>query len=137
MEFGHNVQTEQVYAPVENMTGSGTQYMMREFIRRAVFSDGTGEYRIPPEPGPNETVRLRLRTARGNVFAAVLVTGTQRIQMSVTESDVLFDYYETQITLGEENIEYYFLVWSGEKYYYYNQIGVSEEHDPRHNLKII
>ena len=70
MELGHNVQTEQVYAPVENMTGQGTGYMMREFIRRAVFSDGTGEYRIPSEPDAGDTVRIRLRTARGNVFAA-------------------------------------------------------------------
>ena len=137
MEFGHNVQTEQVYAPVENMTGSGTQYMMREFIRRAVFSDGTGEYRIPSEPEAGEVVRIRLRTARGNVFAAVLVIGSQRIQMTVRESDVLFDYYETSYTLGEENIEYYFLIWSGEKYYYYNQIGVSDELDPTYNFKIM
>ena len=99
MEFGRNAQTEQVYAPVENMTGSGTEYMMREFIRRAVFSDGTGEYRIPPEPEPFETVTLRLRTARGNVFAAVLVAGSQRLQMVLKESDILFDYYEVSLKI--------------------------------------
>ena len=101
MELGHNVQTEQVYAPVENMTGQGTGYMMREFIRRAVFSDGTGEYRIPSEPDAGDTVRIRLRTARGNVFAAVLVIGAQRIQMGIAESDILFDYYEDRSKIKE------------------------------------
>lgn len=137
MEFGRNAQTEQVYAPVENMTGSGTEYMMREFIRRAVFSDGTGEYRIPPEPEPFETVTLRLRTARGNVFAAVLVAGSQRLQMVLKESDILFDYYEVSLKLTDENIEYYFLIWSGEKYYYYNQIGVTDELNEVYNFKIM
>ena len=137
MEFGHNIQTEQSYAPVESMTGSSTAYMMREFIRRAVFSDGTEEYRIPAEPGPDEDVRIRLRTARGNVFAAVLVAGEERLQMTVAESDSLFDYYEAVIHTGTSNIEYYFLIWSGEKHYFYNYTGVSEELNEMYNFKIM
>jgi len=137
MEFRHNVQTEQSYAPVESMAGSSTEYMMREFIRRAVFSDGTGEYRIPAEPRPDEDVRIRLRTARGNVFAAVLVAGEKRVQMTVVESDMLFDYYEAVIHTGTANIEYYFLIWSGEKYYYYNYTGVSDVLDETYNFKIM
>ncbi|MBR6474889.1 MAG: glycoside hydrolase family 13 protein [Lachnospiraceae bacterium] len=111
--------------------------MMREFIRRAVFSDGTKDYRIPPEPEAGDTVRIRLRTARGNAFAAVLVTNEQRIQMSVVSSDALFDYYEATLTIGEENISYYFLIWSGDKYYYYNQTGVTEAPDPTYDFKIM
>ena len=137
MEFGHNIQTEQSYAPLESMTGSSTEFMMREFIRRAVFSDGTKDYRIPPEPEAGDTVRIRLRTARGNAFAAVLVTNEQRIQMSVVSSDALFDYYEATLTIGEENISYYFLIWSGDKYYYYNQTGVTEAPDPTYDFKIM
>ena len=137
MEFGHNIQTEQSYAPLESMTGSSTEFMMREFIRRAVFSDGTKDYRIPPEPEAGDTVRIRLRTARGNAFAAVLVTNEQRIQMTVVSSDALFDYYEATLTIGEENISYYFLIWSGDKYYYYNQTGVTEAPDPTYDFKIM
>jgi alpha-glucosidase len=137
MEISHNTKNEQSYAPVESMAGSSTEFMMREFIRRAVFSDGTKDYRIPPEPEAGETVRIRLRTARGNAFAAVLVTGEQRIQMSVDISDALFDYYEASLTVGEEPIEYYFLIWSGEKYYYYNQVGVTESPDPTYDFKIM
>ena len=137
MEFGHNIQTEQSYAPLESMTGSSTEFMMREFIRRAVFSDGTKDYRIPPEPEAGDTVRIRLRTARGNAFAAVLVTNEQRIQMSVVSSDALFDYYEATLTIGEDNISYYFLIWSGDKYYYYNQTGVTEAPDPTYDFKIM
>ena len=137
MEFGHNIQTEQSYAPLESMTGSSTEFMMREFIRRAVFSDGTKDYRIPPEPEAGDTVRIRLRTARGNAFAAVLVTNEQRIQMTVVSSDPLFDYYEATLPVGEENISYYFLIWSGDKYYYYNQTGVTEAPDPTYDFKIM
>ncbi|MBR5766110.1 MAG: alpha amylase N-terminal ig-like domain-containing protein, partial [Lachnospiraceae bacterium] len=111
--------------------------MMREFIRRAVFSDGTKDYRIPPEPEAGDTVRIRLRTARGNAFAAVLVTNEQRVQMSVVSSDALFDYYEATLPVGEENISYYFLIWSGDKYYYYNQTGVTEAPDPTYDFKIM
>ena len=93
------------------MSGSNTAFMVREFIRRAVFSDGTDQYRIPAEPEAGEKVRLRLRTARGNVFATVLVIGETRMQMTVVESDDLFDYYETSFVVGSENIEYYFLIW--------------------------
>ena len=137
MEFGHNIQTETAYAPVESMAGSSTAFMMREFIRRAVFSDGTKDYRIPPEPEAGETVRIRLRTARGNAFAAVLVIGEHRIQMSVVSSDALFDYYEASFKVGDENIGYHFLIWSGEKYYYYNQTGVTEQPDPIYDFMIM
>jgi len=137
MEFGHRTQTEQNYAPVENMAGSNTEYMVREFIRRAVFSDGTGQYRIPQEPEAGEKVRIRLRTARGNVFAAVLITDETRVQMAVVESDDLFDYFEASFIVGEKITEYYFLIWSGDKYYYYNQVGVSDEHDPLYNFKVM
>ena len=41
---------------------------MRPILRkRALFSDGTSDYRIPPEPKAGEHVKLRFRTAADNV----------------------------------------------------------------------
>lgn len=125
------------YAPLESMDGSNTGYMTKQFIRRAVFSDGTSEYRIPAEPGCNETVRLRLRVARGNASAAVVVVGSRRIQMHVAESDGMFDYYEAEYNTGTENVSYHFLIWCGEKYYFYNNIGVTEQHNSEYDFYLM
>lgn len=41
---------------------------MRPILRkRALFSDGTSDYRIPPEPKAGEHVKFRFRTAADNV----------------------------------------------------------------------
>ena len=44
----------------------------------ALFSDGTSEYRCPPEPMPFENVKIRFRTARDNVDVVYLVTNNGR-----------------------------------------------------------
>lgn len=125
------------YAPIEPMVDSNTGFMTKHFIRKAVFSDGSPEYRIPMEPGCNEKVRLRLRTARGNVAAAVLVVGATRIPMRVAEYDKLFDYYEAEYLTGTERVDYYYILWCGEKYYFYNAVGVTEEHNPDYNFMLM
>lgn len=130
-------QHDSEYAPLESMAGSSTAYMTREFIRRAVFSDGTSQYRIPAEPERGDKVTIRLRTARGNCFACVLVTADFRLQMSLEKSDALFDYYSASFRVEDRTVEYYFLIWSGDSPYYYNQVGVSEELNPDYNFKIM
>lgn len=130
-------QINESFAPVESMADSNTGYMTSIFVRRAVFSDGTSEYRIPTEPEAGEPVRIRIRVARGNVSAVVLVIGSQRLQMQPVKSDKLFDFYEAVYTMGSENIEYYFLIWCGENYYFYNSLGVGEELQPRYNFKLM
>lgn len=139
-EFNANAQNERIggyYAPVESMADSNTGFMRKDFVRRAVFSDGLGEYRIPMEPDVNSPVRLRIRTARGNVSAAVLVVGEQRFAMKVAESDALFDYYEATYVTGTSNVDYYFLLWCGDRYYFYNNIGVSEEHNSDYDFRLM
>lgn len=125
------------YAPIEPMAGSNTGFMTKHFIRRAVFSDGTAEYRIPAEPGCYEQVRLRLRVARGNASAAVAVVGTVRLTMHMAESDGMFDYYETIYTTSVNNVRYYFLIWCGDRFYFYNNVGVTEEHDETYDFAIM
>ena len=36
---------------------------MSDYTRHAAFCDGTESYRIPSQPKPGDTLRLRLRTA--------------------------------------------------------------------------
>ena len=70
------------------------------FNPQALFSDGTPFYRIPSEPGENELVRIRFRSARENVDEVYLVCGNDRQLMEKTSNDRLFDYYEGTIQIG-------------------------------------
>ena len=72
------------------------QYIMqmRPILRkRALFSDGTEDYRSPAEPKAGELVTIRFRTARDNVDAVWLCTEQKKYFMEKTESEGLFDYY--------------------------------------------
>ncbi len=58
------------------------QYIMqmRPILRkRALFSDGTEDYRSPAEPKAGELVTIRFRTARDNVDAVWLCTEQKSI----------------------------------------------------------
>ncbi len=126
----HNKTINENYAPVEAMANSNIGFMTTQFIRRAVFSDGTDEYRNPPEPGCFENVCLRIRVARGNASAVVCVVGNQRIPMSLDWNTPVFDFYSCTYKTGDTNVPYYFLIWCGDQYYFYNAVGVTEDHDP-------
>ena len=93
----------------------------------ALFSDGTSEYRIPPEPQPFENVKIRFRTARDNVDMVYLVTNTERYEMTKVYDDRLFDYYEAEISLTEQRVDYYFEIYAGRAMCYYNAKGVFRE----------
>ena len=67
---------------------------MRPILRkRALFSDGTSDYRIPPEPKAGEHVKLRFRTAADNVDLVVLCHEDERIEMQIADRESDFDYY--------------------------------------------
>ncbi len=102
----------------------------------ALFSDGTKEYRIPPEPMPFETVRLRFRTARDNVDEVFVVTNDQKLEMTKVYDDRLFDYYEVEIALTDQRMEYYFEIRAGRAVCYYNAKGVFREVQPYYNFFI-
>ena len=107
------------------------------FDPQALFSDGTIDYRIPPEPKINEKVKIRFRSGRENIEQVVLVYDeTNRIEMKKVSNDRLFDYYECEIQLGTEKIEYYFEVHSGQYTCYYNSVGVCSGVEPYYNFFI-
>ncbi len=97
-----------------------------QFVPEAVFSDGTMQFRNPPEPMPFDKVLIRLRTAVSNVdTVTVSVNGTMFL-MQKAESDPLFDYYEKAVTVGEEKMNYFFLLQYKQETYYYCRIGTTD-----------
>ncbi|MCR5332090.1 MAG: alpha amylase N-terminal ig-like domain-containing protein, partial [Lachnospiraceae bacterium] len=128
----------EMFVPAEpQIDNSSTGYMTENFIGRAVYSDGSSRYRFPAEPENGDTVKIRIRVARGNASAVVLVVDTMRRVMSIVKSDAMFDYYEAEFTLGDTKVEYYFIIHCDYKVYYYNRIGVNQKYYPEYNLRII
>ena len=63
------------------------RYMMQMrpvLSKGALFSDGTKDYRIPPEPKENEKVTIRFRTKRDNVDMVWLCTKEQKTVLIIT-----------------------------------------------------
>ena len=95
--------------------------------REALFSDGTGAYRIPPEPKENEYVRIRMRAAHGDTLDVFLCTDGTRYPMGYCETDGDFDYYQTRIPLSFHKITYYFEIHEYNEICYLDRFGVSPE----------
>lgn len=111
---------------------------MRPILRKPVlFSDGTADYRIPPEPKAGEKVRIRFRTAANNVDLVLLCHGEERLEMKLAERNRDFDYYETEIRLGDERYSYHFEVISGMVRCSYDRAGVAREYRPQYEFVIV
>ena len=111
---------------------------MRLILRkRALFSDGTADYRMPPEPKAGDTVKIRFRTAADNVDLVVLCHEDEHIEMYLTDCDRDFDYYEAEIRVGEEQYKYHFEIISGMLRCTYDRAGVSRDFRPQYEFCII
>ena len=104
------------------------------FNPQALFCDGTQFYRNPTEPEPGDRVRLRFRSARENLDSVVLVFNDQRIEMEKIFNDRIFDYYETYVELGNEQVYYYFEVHCGQMVCYYNNVGLCSSVEEYYNF---
>ena len=104
----------------------------------SLFSDGTKEYRIPAEPMPGDEVTLKFRAALANVDSVYVICNGERHKMEIEESDTSFDYFAVKLPpIGEEKIEYYFEVTSGNATCFYNKIGVEYDNNPTYNFSIM
>ena len=94
-------------------------------ILSSFFSDETELYRIPAEPEPGETVRIRLRTAKYSVSRALFhIYGQDMgIIMRKVMTDEGFDYFETEIACGKEEIGYCFAAECGGERILYDKLG--------------
>ncbi len=116
------------------------QYMMqmRPLLRKhALFSDGTKDYRNPPEPGEHETVTLTFRTAKNNVDIVWLCSEQGKIPMERRESRGEFDFYQASVQLGTEEYRYYFEIATGMLHCYYDRVGVSPQVRPEYAFAIV
>lgn len=104
------------------------------FNPQALFSDGTQFYRYPTEPDPGDRVRLRFRSARGNLDYVVLVFEGQHIQMKKIFNDRIFDYYEAYVQMESEQVYYYFEVHCGQMVCYYNSVGLCSNVEEYYNF---
>ena len=111
--------------------------MRPAFNKRAVFSDETESYRMPFEPKTGDTVKIRIRTKRGNVDMVCLVSGQEKKKMNLVETRDGFDYYETKLLVGTETIHYHFELFSGKVYCYYNRFGIVKDLDEHYEFGIV
>ena len=99
--------------------------MEERICRMALFSDGTKEYVIPQEPQCNSTVRIRLRTKSCGIKKVVLLHQMEQLEMSLTETEYGYNYYEVSICLTAETFSYLFLIDGDLETLYYDRMGVS------------
>ena len=104
------------------------------FNPQALFADGTEFYRCPSEPDPYDRVRLRLRCARENLDSVILIFNDERIEMENLYNDRMFDYYETFVQLGTEQVFYYFEIHCGQMVCYYNNVGLCNSVEEYYNF---
>ena len=104
------------------------------FNPQALFADGTEFYRCPAEPDPYDRVRLRLRCARENLDSVILVFNDALIELEKLYNDRLFDYYETFVQLGTEQVFYYFEIHCGQMTCYYNNVGLCNSVEEYYNF---
>ena len=97
--------------------------------REALFTDETGNFRFPAEPEEGEEVAFLFRTAANNVdTVAFIEEGSGKVTvMRKTNSDEMFDYYESRLTAGKEPMKYCFQVTKGNEVCYYSRLGVEDE----------
>lgn len=97
---------------------------------QALFSDGTSNYISPAEPKPGEEVTIRFRTGHKSATSVILVSGEERLPMSLGLFDRNvkgFDYYSVKKTMTEDTFRYYFLATIDGKEVIYDAGGVEEE----------
>jgi alpha-glucosidase len=104
----------------------------------AVFSDETENYVRPFTSNPGDTVYLRLRVARSNVSRAFLrLEGSPPSEMTIAESDELFDYFEGSLIASDNQMRYYFALYKDNRVYFYNKRGLSNMLDAEYNFRLI
>ena len=103
----------------------------------ALFSDGTADYCMPPEPESGESVKLRFRTAKSNVDRVYLCHGKDCTEMTPVEYTAAFDYYEITVTPEESRFEYCFMLESDGYRGYYDRVGLTAEPRPQYNFAVV
>lgn len=116
------------------------RYMMQMrpvLYKQVLFSDGTADYRQPPEPRAGEEVTIRFRTKKDNVDAVFLCGNGQEYLMEKAETCEEFDYYAYTVTMTDQPFDYYFQVADGMLTLYYDDYGPTRELRPQYSFRIV
>lgn len=116
------------------------QYMMQMrpvLQKRALFSDGTKDYRQPAEPNPGDMVTIRFRTAKDNVDTVWLCTGERKLEMDKVETEGVFDYYAVKVRVDDKPLAYYFEIAVGMLQCYYDRCGATREVREQYHFMIV
>ncbi len=97
------------------------------FKTDALFSDETENFVTPMEPKPGDTVKIRIRTLKDNVDMVYFISGATKAEMQLEDTVGRFDFYSTELVMGEEPVHYYFEVQSGKTRCFYNKCGISRD----------
>ncbi len=103
----------------------------------ALFCDGTGAYVQPAQPERGANVTFKFRTAKDDVDVVRLVSGPDSQELEKSDSRELFDYYKTDVQLGEAPFSYCFQIQSGDEVCWYNQAGVCQGPDAQYDFRIV
>ena len=103
---------------------------------RALFSDGTKEYRIPTEPGPGDTVRLRFRALIDSGTEVTLSIAGERKVMMPEKEEGCFVYYTAEYTVGEAPVSYYYDVSMPGEHRFYDRRGAVYEPKEEYAFRI-
>lgn len=107
------------------------------FNRRAIYSDTTGDYVIPPEPSPYMPVQIRIRTAKNNVDSVYLVSQGEKSLMMKESSTDMFDFYSHEIYLDDVKVTYHFELRTGQITGYFDVRGMVEEPNEYYDFVLI
>ena len=111
---------------------------MISFNKDAVFSDETQQFVTPYDPMPGDNVQFNLRTGKDNFDAIHLHTCEgEAYQMSITTSDILFDYYTANIIAPSGPVRYYYSITHGGDVFFYNKDGLQCSLNQSYNFRLI
>ncbi|MCR5526695.1 MAG: glycoside hydrolase family 13 protein [Lachnospiraceae bacterium] len=94
---------------------------------KALFTDMTENFVSPMEPEADSVVTIRFRTAEKNVDGVRCISRDWQSEMKVVETIEGFDYYEAQLWIGHEPLEYYFEIHSGKIEAVYDSRGLAKK----------
>ena len=105
--------------------------------KRALFSDTSSSFVTPSEPNPGDPVYIRFRTGKNNVDLVNLIKDGEAVTMKKCDSDDYFDFYQCELVMTEETLEYYFEIKVGKICFFYNARGITRELQDYYKFRII
>lgn len=107
--------------------------------KEALFTDETEGFRFPSEPLEGDEVILTFRTGRNDADGVFFMIRNipDGIPMKKMRSDENFDFYQYNLNVREQNIEYYFQIKGSGQVCYYSRLGVLEEEPQNSFFRIV